>query len=83
VALKHCPQRILSMSPFCVENEDQYLRWRDEKLEHAATSLDDLIVEKPPRWLVISAYIFGFTALTIGMGLVFLIMYTIFQRTFG
>ncbi len=45
--------------------------------------LDDVIVDKPPTWLVIFAYLFGFTALTIGMGLVFLIMYTIFQRTFG
>ncbi len=48
--LKHCPQGIQSMSPFYPENRDQYLRWRDEKLERAATSLDDLIVEvKDPR----------------------------------
>ncbi len=45
--------------------------------------LDDVIVDKPPTWLVVFAYVFGFTALTIGMGLVFLIMYTIFQRTFA
>ncbi len=45
--------------------------------------LDDVIVDKPPRWLVLFAYLFGFTALTIGMGLVYLIMYTIIQRTFG
>ncbi len=45
--------------------------------------LDDVIVDKPPTWLVIFAYVFGFTALTIGMGLVFLILYTILQRTFG
>jgi len=45
--------------------------------------LDDVIVDKPPTWLVVFAYVFGFAALTIGMGLVFLIMYTIFQRTFG
>lgn len=44
--------------------------------------LEDIIVDKPKRWLVIFAYLFGFTALTIGMGLVFLIMYTIIQRTF-
>jgi alpha-ketoglutarate-dependent taurine dioxygenase len=33
------------MSPFYLENQEQYLRWRDEKLEHVATSLDDLVVE--------------------------------------
>jgi hypothetical protein len=33
------------MSPFYLENQDQYLRWRDAKLEHAATCLDDLVVE--------------------------------------
>ena len=45
MALKHCPQGIQNMSPFYLENQEQYLRWRDEKLEHAATSLDDLVVE--------------------------------------
>ncbi len=45
--------------------------------------LDDVIVDKPPRWLVLFAYLFGFTALTIGMSLVFLIMYTMIQSIFG
>jgi len=44
--------------------------------------LDDVIVDKPPTWLILFAYLFGFTALTIGMGLVFTIMYTMLQRTF-
>jgi len=43
--------------------------------------LDDLIVDKPPRWLVVFAYMFGFTALTIGMTLVGLILYTILKLT--
>ncbi|RUM41521.1 MAG: hypothetical protein DSY70_01170 [Desulfobulbus sp.] len=63
--------------------ELKHERPREYEMLVAEGRLDDLIVEKPPRWLVFSAYIFGFTALTIGMGLVFLIMYTIFQRTFG
>lgn len=45
MVLKHCLQGVQSMSPFYLENHDQYLRWRDAKLKHAATSLDDLIVE--------------------------------------
>ena len=45
MALKYCPQGIMSMTPFRLENREQYLRWRDEKLENAATSLDELIVE--------------------------------------
>ncbi len=50
MALKHCPQGIASMSPFYLENEVQYLRWRDEKLAHAATSLEELVVEvRDPR----------------------------------
>ncbi len=45
MALKYCPQGIMSMTPFRLENREQYLRWRDEKLENAATSIDELIVE--------------------------------------
>ncbi len=35
----------MSMTPFRLENREQYLRWRDEKLANAATSIDELIVE--------------------------------------
>ena len=45
--------------------------------------LEDIIVDKPPKWLVVFSYVFGFTALTIGMVLVFFILYTIIRRTFG
>ena len=45
MALKYCPQGIMSMTPFQLENREQYLRWRDEKLENAATSIAELIVE--------------------------------------
>ena len=45
MALRSCPQGVRHMSPFYLENEEQYRRWRDTKLECAARSLDDLIVE--------------------------------------
>ncbi len=63
--------------------ELKYERPREYEMLVREGRLDDVIVDKPPTWLVIFAYVFGFTALTIGMGLVFLIMYTIFQRTLG
>ncbi len=44
--------------------------------------LDDVIVDRPPLWLIIFSYVFGFAALTIGMILVFTIIYTIFKMTF-
>ncbi|BCL59845.1 hypothetical protein DGMP_05380 [Desulfomarina profundi] len=44
--------------------------------------LDDVIVDRPPLWLIIFSYVFGFSALTIGMILVFTIIYTIFKMTF-
>ena len=45
MALKFCPQGIMSMTPFRLENREQYLHWRDEKLANAATSIGELIVE--------------------------------------
>ncbi len=44
--------------------------------------LDDIICEKPAAWLVWFAYIFGFTALTIGMSLVFGILYAMTKSIF-
>lgn len=38
--------------------------------------LDEIICEKPRTWLVLFAYVFGFTAMTIGITLVFGIIYT-------
>lgn len=63
-------------------DEFKHERPREYEMLVKEGRLEDIIVEKPRRWLVIFAYLFGFAALTIGMGLVFLIMYTIIQRTF-
>lgn len=44
--------------------------------------LDDIICEKPAAWLVWFAYIFGFTALTIGVSLVVGILYAMTKSIF-
>jgi len=44
--------------------------------------LNEVICQEPPRWLVVNAYIFGFTALAIGLTLVFGIIYTMIMSVF-
>jgi len=63
--------------------ELQYERPREYEMLVREGRLEDVMVDKPPKWLVVFSYVFGFTALTIGMVLVFFILYTILRRTFG
>lgn len=44
--------------------------------------LEEIICEKPPLWIVLFAYTFGFIALTIGISLVFGIIYTMTKSIF-
>ncbi|MBW1750119.1 MAG: hypothetical protein JRJ37_05380 [Deltaproteobacteria bacterium] len=44
--------------------------------------LDEVICEKPALWIVLFAYIFGFTALIIGLSLVFGIIYAMTKSIF-
>ncbi len=44
--------------------------------------LEDIICKKPPGWLVFFAYVFGFSALTVGVSLVFGIIYAMVKSVF-
>lgn len=48
----------LNFSPFNLDNDDAYLRWRDKKLKQAPTAIDQLIVEiSDPRTLTNGEYL--------------------------
>lgn len=44
--------------------------------------LDEIICDKPPSWLIRFAYIFGFSALTVGLTLILGIVYTMIKSVF-
>jgi len=75
--------RVIFTGAITVE-ELKYERPREYEMLVEEGRLEEIICEKPPTWLVLFAYVFGFTALTIGITLVFGIIYsyTITQSIF-
>ena len=63
-------------------DELKHERPREYELLVEEGRLDDIICEEPPTWLVWFAYIFGFSALTIGMSLVVGILYAMAKSVF-
>ncbi len=44
--------------------------------------LEEVITDPPPKWLVIFAYVFGLSAVSIGLSLIFTIFFTLLKYTF-